>query len=157
MFFDKPYDAFANMRRFLRPGGRLIFACWGPMPENPWVQEAMGVLSRHKELPKPVPRAPGPFAFAEADYVRDILAKAGFSGIEFNAWRGWQLVGGAGADARKAAQFLMDAAFVGDALSGEPQALKDRVLADLVVLFAKYDGPEGVRTPAMAWLVSARA
>jgi SAM-dependent methyltransferase len=156
MFFDKPYAAFANMRGFLKPHGRMIFACWGPMPENPWVHEAMGVVSRHRELPKPVPRAPGPFAFAETDYVRDILTKAHFTGIEFNAWRGWQLVGGAGADSRRAARFLMDAAFVGDALSGESQELKDRVLADLVTLFAKYDGPRGVRTPAMAWLVSAR-
>ena len=157
MFFDDPYAAFANMRKFVKPGGRLIFSCWGPMPENPWVQEAMGVVSRHKELPKPVPRAPSPFAFAETDYVRDILEKARFAEISFTAWRGWQQVGGAGANARKAAQFLMDAAFAGDALAGEPQDLKDRVLADLVSLFAKYDGPDGVRTPAMAWLVSARS
>jgi SAM-dependent methyltransferase len=155
MFFEDPYAAFANMRKFLKPGGRLIFACWGPMAENPWAQEPMGVVSRHKELPKPVPRAPSPFAFAETDYVRDILAKARFSDIACTAWRGQQLVGGAGADAGKAARFLVDAASVGDALAGEPQELKDRVLADLVDLFAKYDGPEGVRTPAMAWLVSA--
>jgi ubiquinone/menaquinone biosynthesis C-methylase UbiE len=157
MFFDRPYEAFANMRGFLRPGGRLVFACWGPMPENPWVQEAMAVVSRHKELPKPVPRAPSPFAFAETDYVGDILAKAGFSDIGFEAWRGEQRVGGAGADARRAARFLMDAAFVGDALAAEAQELKDRVQADLTALFEKYDGPQGVRMPAMAWLVSARA
>jgi len=157
MFFDDPHAAFVNLHGFLKPGGRLVFSCWGPMNENPWAQEAMGVVSRHKELPKPVPRAPSPFAFADTDYVRDILTKAGFTDISIVAWRGPQLVGGAGANARRAAQFLMDAASVGDALTGEPQSLRDRVLTDLVVMFEKYDGPGGVRTPALAWIVSARA
>lgn len=157
MFFDDAYAAFANLRRALRPGGRLQFACWGPMPENPWVQEMMGVLARHVELPKPVPRAPSPFAFAETEYVQDILGRAGLRDIAFSAWRGWQLVGGAGANAAQAAQFLMDAASAGDALADQPQQLKDRVRVDLEQMLTRFDGPEGVRTPAMAWIVSARA
>jgi hypothetical protein len=51
----------------------------------------------------------------------------------------------------------MEAASAGDALDGEPQDVKDRVLADLKLLFAEHEGPGGVRMPAMAWLVSARA
>jgi len=156
MLFDDAYAAFANMRNFLNPGGRLVFSCWGPLAENPWASEAMGVVARHKELPKPVPRAPSPFAFADTEYVRDILESARFTGIAFTPWRGGQLVGGPGADAAKAAQFLMDAAFVGDALAGEPQDLKDRVLSGLVRMFAQFETPEGVRMAAMAWLVSAR-
>ena len=157
MFFDAPHAAFANMHKFLKPGGRLLFSCWGPISENPWVREPMEVVMTHKELPAPVPRAPGPFAFAENEYVRGILTSARFTDISFTEWRGKQCVGGAGADARQAAQFLVDAASIGEALTGEPQELRDRVIADLARLFAKYEGPDGVRVTAMAWLVAARA
>jgi SAM-dependent methyltransferase len=157
MFFDDPRAAFANMHNFLKPDGRLVFACWGPMRENPWAAEAMGVVAAHKELPKPVPRAPGPFAFAETEYVRDILEYARFKEVSFTAWRGPQFVGGPGADAQRAAQFLMDAAFVGDAIAGETQQMKDRVQSDLRGLFAKFESPKGVCMPGVAWIVSAKA
>lgn len=36
---------------------------------------------------EPDPRAPGPFAFAEPDYVRAILTRAGFSNIDLQSIR----------------------------------------------------------------------
>ena len=44
MFFADPVAAFANIRRSLRPGGRLAFVCWRPMTENPWMGAAMAVI-----------------------------------------------------------------------------------------------------------------
>jgi SAM-dependent methyltransferase len=35
MFFDDPAAAFANLRKALRPGGRLAFLCWRTREENP--------------------------------------------------------------------------------------------------------------------------
>ncbi len=37
MFFDDPPTAFANLVRWLAPGGRFAFAVWGPPAENPWI------------------------------------------------------------------------------------------------------------------------
>jgi ubiquinone/menaquinone biosynthesis C-methylase UbiE len=34
MFFADPVAAFRNMGGALRPGGRLVFACWAPLAEN---------------------------------------------------------------------------------------------------------------------------
>jgi len=34
MFFSDPVQAFGNLRRMLRPGGRLGFVCWRPIEEN---------------------------------------------------------------------------------------------------------------------------
>lgn len=34
MFFSDPVQAFGNLRRMLRPGGRLSFVCWRPIGEN---------------------------------------------------------------------------------------------------------------------------
>ena len=36
MFFADPVAAFANVRRALRPDGRMVFACWQHAAGNPW-------------------------------------------------------------------------------------------------------------------------
>jgi SAM-dependent methyltransferase len=63
MFFPDSARAFANIRRMLRPEGRLTFLCWRALPENLWVtvpREA--VLPLLPEIPPPPPPdTPGPF------------------------------------------------------------------------------------------------
>lgn len=88
MFFDDPVAAFANMRRALRPDGRLAFACWAAPADNPYftVQQQVAV-ARLGPIEPPPPGAPGPFAFADADLVRGILADAGFADIEIHDGR----------------------------------------------------------------------
>src|SRR5687768_6461688 len=82
MFFADPTAAFANLRRSLRPGGRLAFVCWAPMADNPFFLLPMEVATRHLgPAEPPPPRAPGPLAFSEPDYVSDILMSAGWSDV----------------------------------------------------------------------------
>lgn len=82
MFFEDPTAAFANLLTALRPGGRLCFVCWAPMAENPWFfiprDAAIKFLGAPEAAP---PRAPGPLAFADTDYVTEILTGAGFRDI----------------------------------------------------------------------------
>jgi predicted TPR repeat methyltransferase len=83
MFFAEPHAAFANLASALSPGGRLVFLCWQAAAENAWVATAGRAVQPFLPVPetRPDPRAPGPFAFAEQDYVDDILRTAGFSDI----------------------------------------------------------------------------
>jgi ubiquinone/menaquinone biosynthesis C-methylase UbiE len=79
MFFDEPVTAFRNIRSHLKPGGRIVFACWQTVDRNPWFfAPAIAEL-----LPKPAPPAPGksptgPFALADPVYTTGILRSAGF-------------------------------------------------------------------------------
>ena len=83
MFFSDPYAAFANLGKALTPGGRLQFVCWAPIERTPWFTIPLGVAARHVGEPDPSPpRAPGPHAFSEPEYVVDILTKGGFRKIE---------------------------------------------------------------------------
>lgn len=157
MFFADPYAAFAHMRGFVRPGGRMRFCCWAPPEDNAWVTEVMAVPRRYVEIPEPEPRAPGPFAFGDADYVRDILAHAGFGDAELTRWTGEQLVGGLGATPEEAARFLIDALFVGDVLEDASDATKAKVYEELVALLDGHRTERGISMDAAAWLVSATA
>jgi SAM-dependent methyltransferase len=80
MFFEAPIAAFANLRRALRPGGRLHVAAWGPIEVNPWFGISRDAAIARLGHPPPVPpTAPGPLAFADIAYVLEILREAGFA------------------------------------------------------------------------------
>ena len=85
MFFPEPTTAFANLRRALKPGGRLAFICWRSLEENPWMADCVRAAFTVLPPPEPTPPgAPGPFAFADGERLRGILAAAGFGAIEIN-------------------------------------------------------------------------
>ena len=158
MFFADPVPAFANLRRLLKPGGRIDLAVWGPPQQNPWMLEGVAVARRHVELPAPVPRAPGPFAFEDLDYMHKILGGAGFHGAEVIPAKGLLAVGGPGASPSQAQQFACNAMAFGQVLLDYPEAVQQAVQADLVELYGKhYRANEGVMMGYTAWLVSALA
>ncbi len=80
MFFSDPIAAFANMAKALRPGGRLSVVAWAGMAENPWFEAPRNAAVNELGEPSPAsPTAPGPLAFADRDYVLEILRKAGYA------------------------------------------------------------------------------
>src|SRR3979490_374129 len=86
MFFADPTAAFVNIRRSLKPNGRLAFVCWRALEENPLDILPLRAASAHLP-PQPAhdPDAPGPFAFANPDRIRGILERAGFGEINITA------------------------------------------------------------------------
>ena len=158
MFFADPKAAFANMRTMLRPGGRIDLAVWAPANENPWMMETMGAIAAHLDLPPRLANAPGPFAFGDTDYLRDVLAAAGFAAPDIGAWEGLQPLGGPGATAEQAAAFITSATSVADALKAVDSDVRARILADVTALYARHHVPgEGVLLGGKAWLVTAAA
>ena len=82
MFFADPALSFANMRKALRPSGRLAFACWREPRENPFFMVPLQAVYKHvPKLPPQGPEDPGPFSFASEARVHRILGEAGFTGI----------------------------------------------------------------------------
>ena len=82
MFFADSVAAFANMATAMRPGGRMHFVCWSGLQENPWFSLPRQVAIDRLGAPEPAdPRAPGPMAFAERDYVTGILERAGLAEV----------------------------------------------------------------------------
>ena len=84
MFFADPVAAFVHLRTALRPGGRMVFVCWRAPRDNPWAMAPLMAARRTLGITPPSadPLAPGPFAFADAERTRSILADAGFAGVE---------------------------------------------------------------------------
>ena len=83
MFFNEPSKAFRHLREALRPGGRCIFVCWRAPRDNPWAMAPLSAARKAMKITPPPadPSAPGPFAFADDERVRAILAAAGFDAL----------------------------------------------------------------------------
>ncbi len=154
MFFDDPVGAFANIRRALKPSGRLTFVCWGPLSENPWMFEPLAAVAQYVELPPPpVPGAPGPFAFADEVRTCRILSDAGFGRVEARSEEIDLLIGGGGTT-REAAEFLVNFGPGASALREAGPDVPDFVPV-LTEALRKHETTRGVVLPGKAWIVTA--
>jgi ubiquinone/menaquinone biosynthesis C-methylase UbiE len=87
MFFEDPPAAFANIRRHLRPGGRLVFICFQSQENNPWFPST--VLAKYAPArPQTGFAPPTPFALGDRESTTKILDMAGFSDIELRDFTG---------------------------------------------------------------------
>ena len=156
MFFTDPVAAFTNLRAALRPGGRLGFVCWQAMQHNPWLMEPLKVAAQHLVVPPPpAPDAPGPFAFADPDRVRDIVSGAGFAAVAIDD-RSAQLTLGPSADIEQVADFLMQMGPTATALREADPEVQQRVASDMRAMLVPYQTADGVVMSAKAWIVTAR-
>lgn len=156
MFFSDPTAAFRNLLGALVPGGRLGFVCWRPLQDNPWMFVPLMAAAQHVTLPPPpAPRAPGPFAFAEAEYVRALLTDAGFADVEFvDVDQELAIAGSAGP--RGAAELMMEMGPAAAALREVGPAVRPQVLEAIQTALEPYATPSGVRMPSAARIVLGR-
>jgi hypothetical protein len=63
MFFSDPVTAFANVRRAMKPGGRVALAVFRAAADNLWPNSPLAAV-RHllPPIPVPGPEDPGPFS-----------------------------------------------------------------------------------------------
>lgn len=157
MFFEAPAAAFAHIRAQLHPGGRLTFVCWRVLVHNTWATtpvDALGPMLK-APMPAPDPEAPGPFAFADSERVRGILAAAGWRAVELAPWDGLITIGGGG-DLTQSADFLLRIGPCARAIADQGLDLaeaRQRLMGHLAPLHRE----NGVALGAACWIVSATA
>jgi SAM-dependent methyltransferase len=78
MLMADPAAALAHTRRVLRQGGPLAFAVWQGPDRNPWARVPAQTLMERGHLPPPDPGAPGMFAMAPTERIRELTVGAGF-------------------------------------------------------------------------------
>jgi SAM-dependent methyltransferase len=155
MFFSDPTAAFANIRTGVRPGGKLCFVCWQPPQLNAWISTPFAA-ARPMLPPQPTldPRAPGPFAFAEPDYVRTVLSGAGFSDIRIDGLTTSLVLG---RDVDTALEMVSDVGPLSRSLAGIDPALRARIVAAVRAPLQAALTPSGVTLGASCWIVHATA
>ena len=155
MFFVDPPTAFRHLRTALRPGGRLCLVAWRAPAQNPWYTVPMQAAAPLLPPAAATPRdAPGPFAFASADRIHEILHAAGFMQIDIAAEDPTLCMSTTGmADA---VEFALNAGPVARLLLGTDATTTARVRTAVEAALADYLDGECVSLGAAIWIVTAR-
>jgi SAM-dependent methyltransferase len=157
MFFKDPDAAFANLRRWLVPGGRFAFAVWGPVADNVWMTATRAAVAEVIDLPPIDPSAPGPFRYADEASLVSLLARAGFVNVAATDWRHTLPIGHR-LDAEAAARFAL-AAFssFAELLSKAGGDAAAQARAALELRFRPYERDGAVLMPARVHIVTGQA
>jgi SAM-dependent methyltransferase len=155
MFFADPAAAFTNLLPALRGGGRLCFACWAALEDNRHWLIPYEVVLRHLGPPAPKdPRAPGPMAFSDPDYVRSFLGTAGFSAIEIRRETP-TILGATPVEEAEHACIMGPSGRLIDEKQPEPP-VRETIRREMTEAFAAYAGDEGMPLPSTIFLVTAQ-
>jgi ubiquinone/menaquinone biosynthesis C-methylase UbiE len=157
MFFAEPVVSFANLRRALRPDGRVVFACWREPRENPWMMAPLQAVYRHvPRLPQLGPEDPGPFAFASEERVNRILRDSGYADIAMEA-RDISLDIAIGRGLEAAVDAALEIGPSARALDGHPPEIRAAARQSVRELLAPLARGQTVPLPGSVWIVTARA
>ena len=151
MLVADPARAAGEIRRVLRPAGRVAVAVWGPRERNPWLGVVFDSVSAQLGAPVPPPGIPGPFSLEDSDTLAGLLSGAGLSdvvveefpvplrAVSFEGWWG-RACALAGPLAQRLASLPDEAA----------QAIRARAREAISV----YETPAGLDIPGVALLAA---
>jgi SAM-dependent methyltransferase len=156
MFFADPEAAFSNLHSALNKGGSLCFVCWQPPRLNPWMAIAGKAVQPFLPAPEtePDPRAPGPFAFADRDYLHGILDQAGFADIQIESLTPTLHLADNLDDGMR---FLQEIGPLARAIAELEDDPRDEALAAARESLSEHLGDTGLDLGAACWLVQAQA
>ncbi|MFD3517415.1 class I SAM-dependent methyltransferase [Streptomyces sp. NPDC058657] len=151
-FFTDPVAAFTNLRRALRPGGRLAFICAAEAEANEWLQ---ALASLKGILPLGgfgKPGSPGMFSLTDPDRIRTLVTAGGFAEVDVQRI---EVAGEWGADAADAAAFLLDSGPGRHLLNQVGPQEQDRARQVLTAALRRHEADGAVWLRSSAWLVTA--
>lgn len=157
MFFADPALSFANMRKGLKPGGRLTFVCWRDARLNPWLTVPLRAATRHApRLPEVGPEDPGPFSFADEARVRRILGAAGFKDVTLTP-DDLELDIAVGLGLENAVSSALEIGPASRALEDQPSEIRAAATAEIRAALSPHQRGDGVWLGAAIWIVRASA
>jgi SAM-dependent methyltransferase len=153
MFFAHPVAAFANIRRALRPGGRLVMMVWREHDRNEWSVLIDRALAPGTDAPRASPRQPDPFSLADRSLTERMLDTAGlvdasFTDVHVPVYYGQNVAA--------ALEWIRGFSSVTDVLQRLDPASAERALERLREALAGHVSGEAVWLDSRAWIVAAR-
>ena len=156
MFFSDPVAAFENVRRAMKPGGRLALAVFRAASETLWPNAPLEAV-RHllPPIPTPGPEGARPFLMGRSSARASDLGRRRVSEVSLTPLDPEIQLAGPKGEA-EAADFVMAMGPLVRVLPSLSAAERESVRATLEVYFRGHAASQGIVLPAEIWVVRAR-
>jgi SAM-dependent methyltransferase len=154
-YFADAVRAILNIRNALRSEGRVAFACWRELRDNPWALEPLQAAYDHvPKLPGLRPHAPDDFAFGASEWVEKVVTEAGLRRVRLERCDvTLDLAAGGGLDGAVLTSLAMGPAC--RAVTGQPAEAAEAASVAVGKALARYARGQGILVPASFWVVTA--
>lgn len=133
-----------EMRRALKPGGRIAAIVFSTPEKNPFFSLPISVIRKRAQLPPPLPGQPGPFSLGAPGVLEDAFVKAGFRDVEVHHEAAPLRM----ASAAECVQFERESfGALQQMLAGLNQTEQEEAWREIGRDLARYEGPQGFESP----------
>ena len=158
MFFANPVAGLRNMRKALKPGGKMVHIVWRNRADNPWLSMAKDVVLEF--LPQPGEDAltcgPGPFSMSNKETVSLMMKSAGYENVDLTRVDAPVLVG---KDVRDAIAFQLAIGPAGEVFreaGEEAEAKREQIESAMADAINKQKvSTDGIVMDSSSWVITA--
>jgi SAM-dependent methyltransferase len=153
IYFPDQQGALGEIRRVLRPGGRLSAIVYSTPERNRFFSIPVGIIRRIAGLPAPAPGLPGPFSLGGPGVLDAAYENAGFEDVDVRAVDAPVRF----ATAAECVRFERESFGALHAmLAGVTEAERDQAWAEIEMELGQFEGPDGFEGPCELLVGGAR-
>jgi len=144
MLFPKPAKALTEMRRVVKPGGKVAAMVYSALEKNPYHGIFYRVVRRLGKIPSPAPGEPWMYALGDPGALEDVYRRAGFLNVSVHAVPIPRRFPSA-ADAIRSMR--NSASDVSELMSRLNDADRELAWAEIEQQLRQFEGPNGFEAP----------
>jgi SAM-dependent methyltransferase len=144
MLFPNPAKALTEMRRVVKPGGKVAVMVYAALEKNPFWEIFHKTVRRLGNIPPPAPGEPWMFALGESGVLENVYRQADFLNVSVRAVPILRRSPSAAAAVENMRKSASDTREVMNRLN---EADRERAWAEIEGQFKQFEGPNGFEIP----------